>query len=550
MLLNLQIKNYALIEELILAPSSQFNIITGETGAGKSILLGALSLLMGDRADSKMLRSSSVKCVVEGSFDIQAYKLKDFFLSEELDYDELTTIRREINASGKSRAFINDTPVTLSTLKALTSQLIDIHSQYDTLLLAKPMFQLDILDVFANNLPLRNTYNEAFRHYKEATNRYKGFLALHNEAQRSLDYHEFLFNELQEAGLKQGEQDQLSTDLQLLENAEALKDRVSEALQGLDRSEWAINKQLAVVQQCMQKLAELSDRFSPLHERLISCLIELQDMVGELENANEDLILDPNKLEDTRSRLDLIYRLHQKHGVETVEELLKIQDKLELKVQSVVSREEEISLAKDEMDKAGADLLVKAKRLSQARKDFAPRLIKDVETLLRQLGMPDAKLVVEFSEVTPNDYGIDALQFCFSANKGVAPQPLKYVASGGEFARLMLCFKFIVADKTALPTIIFDEIDTGISGEVALKMANMLEQMSQNHQVIAITHLPQMAAKGDRHYWVHKEHKDDLTVTKLKQLNDAERTVEIAKMISGNTPSPHALASAKELLDV
>lgn len=548
MLKHLFIKNYVLIQELTIYPSKQLNIITGETGAGKSILLGAVSLLLGERVDTKVLLNREDKCIIEGTFAIQPYDLASFFESESLDYEEETTIRREITPVGKSRAFINDTPVTLATLKALGSRLVDIHSQYDALLLGNASFQLDVIDIYAGNQALKAEYSQAFHNFQTAQQAYESLIEESAQSKKSLDYDQFLLNELKEAHLKAGQQEQLERDLQLLENAATIKTDLYEGVNVLDDSAQSVSQRLAEVNHTMRQLVAIAEKYAPLQERLESCSIELKDIITELKKEAGEITTDPAKLEETREQLNIIYRLQQKHQTQTIEALLTIQAELEEKVNKVSNLDEVIEREKVNREKAQAILLEKAQLLSTARKKVFEKIKKEIESLLSTLGMPEARLAINATPVFPNVSGADELQILFSANKGIQLQPLKNVVSGGEFARLMLCLKFILADKTALPTLIFDEIDTGVSGEIALKMANMMKKMAYNHQVIAITHLPQIAARGDQHYFVYKDNRWKKTTSNIRQLSAEERILTLAKMIGGDNPSEIVLENARELL--
>jgi len=548
MLQHLSIKNYVLIQEATLQPARNFTAVTGETGAGKTILLGAVSLLLGERAATNVLLNKDKKCIIEGVFDIQPYPLTAFFEKEGLDYDATTTIRREINPAGKSRAFVNDTPVKLSVLKALGSRLVDIHSQYDTLLLGDATFQLAVVDAYAANEAVRTRYQEVFTAYQAAHQAHEKLVLAHAQQQQSLDYHQFLLNELREAQLEAGQQEQLEASLQQLEHAETLQVKVADALEILDGSAGSVSQGLAQATQLLDQLAGIAQNYQPLQERLASCLIEIQDITTTLASEQTAIVVDPAALEVTQDRLDTIYRLQQKHRVQTVAALIKLADDLEKKVDKVVNAHTTIDQAKATLEKEKAALLVQAKQLTTSRKGALEGLTRAITGLLQTLGMPEARIPMTLTPTVPHETGMDAVQVLFSANKGIAPQPLKQVASGGEFARLMLCFKFILAKKAAMPTLIFDEIDTGISGEIALKMAGMLQKMAANHQVIAITHLPQIAAKAAQHWSVYKDRSAAVSLSKLKQLTPQERIVALAAMIGGDTPSAVARATAEELL--
>ncbi|QHL87209.1 DNA repair protein RecN [Nibribacter ruber] len=550
MLVDLKIKNYALIEKLELQPSPLLNIITGETGAGKSIMLGAIGLLLGNRADSKLLFNQDEKCVIEGSFNISEYKLEPFFEEEDLDFEPVSILRREISPSGKSRAFVNDTPVTLETIRKIGEQLMDIHSQHDTLLLGDPAYQLNILDLYAQNEDLRLEYGSAYRNYRKLEREFKDLEAQLAQSEKELDYNTYLLNELAEANLVADEQESHEVELKQLEHAEEIKLKLTQALQYLSESEFNASIALKDASHLLGQVTEYGENFQTLKERLDSCLIELVDISGELEDAERKTEADPQRAEQLQERLDLIYTLQRKHQVKTIEELLAIQAELETKVGSVHNLDAAISKTRKALEEALAEVEARAQALSQSRTSVFETFQNELHTLLFELGMPNARVVVEHKTSAPSPTGIDVVNILFSANKGAAPQTLSKAASGGEFSRLMLCVKYLLADKTALPTIIFDEIDTGISGEIAVKVGRMMQQMSHKHQLICISHLPQMAAQGDTHYFVYKEDRADRTISRIRQLSHEERVKEIAQMISGANPSENAFQSAKELLAI
>jgi DNA repair protein RecN (Recombination protein N) len=551
MLSHLVIKNYALIRHLEISPSRELNIITGETGAGKSIMLGAIGLMLGNRADTKVLFDENEKCIIEGTFDIKGYDLKSFFEEADIDYEEECIIRREISAAGKSRAFINDTPVNLDVLKKWGSSLVDVHSQHETLLLGNAQFQISILDAFAGNKTILLEYRELYKEYKKNQTEYEDITSRAAEEKKQLDYNSFLLNELSEASLEEGEQEKKEEALKVLENAEHIKSKLDVAYTmlsgGTDRD---IITQLQEVRKQIDQISNLSSHYESLRDRLQSSLIELKDIAGELEGENEKVEHDPKAIEVTQDRLSAIYTLQKKHQVQTITELLSIQKELEKKMEYTLNLDENIAALKKKMEATFKTLLVTGKKLSEARQKAAAPIKKELETLLKEVGMPNATISIEIKETEPTLYGIDQVAILFSANKGIAPQELKNAASGGEFSRLMLCIKYIIADKTALPTIIFDEIDTGISGEVAIKVGKMMKQMSGNHQVISISHLPQIAAQGKAHYFVYKDNSSEKTISKMKLLSEEERVKEIAQMIGGSKPSETAIQSAKEMLSV
>ncbi|MBO0357321.1 DNA repair protein RecN [Hymenobacter sp. BT186] len=548
MLVDLRIRNYALIEQLELRPSALLNIITGETGAGKSIMLGAIGLLLGNRADSRMLFDTEKKCVIEGQFDISSYQLQDIFESEDLDYDTQCILRREISPAGKSRAFVNDTPVTLETLRHIGANLMDIHSQHDTLLLGDAVFQLNLLDLYAGLVPTRGQYSSAYRQYRKLEADLKSVENQVAQANKELDYHSFLLNELEEARLDNEQQDELEQEVKQLEHAEEIKFKLTHALHSLSEGEYCATSSLKEAATLLGQIAPYADVFGDLKARLDSCLIELHDIAAEAEAAERRTEGDPARIDELQSRLNVIYNLQRKHQVRDIVALLNLRDELRDKVGSVLNLDKQISRLRRDADAALATVTKLATRLSEARRKSFPKFEKELVALLADLGMPNSRLVVQHQTGAPSTSGIDIISILFTANKGAQPQTLSKAASGGEFSRLMLCIKYMLADKTALPTIVFDEIDTGISGEIAVKVGRMMQQMAQKHQLIAISHLPQMAAAGDAHYFVYKQDRADRTVSCIRQLNLEERISEIAHMIAGANPSQHAFQSARELL--
>ncbi|HEX8658988.1 MAG TPA: DNA repair protein RecN [Hymenobacter sp.] len=548
MLVDLRIKNYALIEQLELRPSPLLNIITGETGAGKSIMLGAIGLLLGNRADSRMLFDTERKCVIEGQFNIANYQLQDIFEAEDLDYDTHCILRREISPNGKSRAFVNDTPVTLDALRKIGANLMDIHSQHDTLLLGDAVFQLNLLDLFAGLVPQRTQYSNAFRQYRKLEADLQTLEAQAAQASKELDYNSFLLNELEEARLDTEDQDALEQEVKQLEHAEEIKYKLSQALHGLRDSETCATGNLKEAVTLLGQVANYADNFGELRQRLDSCLIELHDIADEVEIAERRTEGDPARAEELQDRLNVLYTLQRKHQARTLPALMAVRDELRQKVSSVLSLDKEIARLRKDSDAALAAVTKQAAKLSESRRKSFPTFEKQLGLLLADLGMPHARIVVQHSTGAPATSGIDVVSILFTANKGAQPQTLSKAASGGEFSRLMLCIKYMLADKTALPTIVFDEIDTGISGEIAVKVGRMMQQMAQKHQLVAISHLPQMAAAGDVHYFVYKEDRADRTVSRIRELNQDDRIKEIAHMIAGANPSKNAFQSARELL--
>lgn len=550
MLKSLTIQNYALIEELTMTPSPQLNIITGETGAGKSIMLGAVGLMLGNRADTKSLLNEEKKCIIEGVFDLSSYALAPIFEEEDLDYEDISIIRREISPSGKSRAFINDTPVTLESLRKIGLYLMDVHSQHDSLLLTSNAFQLQVVDNFAGNDTLKDAYITHYKAFKNASKQYEQLLSDAAESKKEEDYDTYLLDELAKANLQAGEQELLEEELEVLENAEEIKVRLSSTDALISNGDPAIINMLYEAQSNLKGVAKFSTQYDSLSQRLESCLIELQDLGREVEACAENVSFEPDKIELTKDRLSLIYQLQQKHQVQSVEELLQIQSDLSAKLDKIQNLEEAIAAAKAQVDTADRAMRKAADELSASRQAVFETIEKKIVSLVQSIGMPDASFLIQRNETQPTAEGIDEISFYFSANKGIKPQLLKNSASGGEFSRLMFCIKYILADKTALPTIVFDEIDTGISGEIALKMVNMMKQMAQRHQVIVISHLPQIAAKGDTHYFVYKDNSSSKTISKIRKLSHEERVTAIAQMIGGESPSATAFENAKELMGI
>lgn len=548
MLVDLRIENYALIERLELRPSPLLNIITGETGAGKSIMLGAIGLLLGNRADSRMLFNTERKCVIEGQFDIANYQLQDIFEAEDLDYDAACILRREIAPTGKSRAFVNDTPVTLEALRKIGANLMDIHSQHDTLLLGDAVFQLNLLDLYGGLVPLRTQYGAAYRQFRKLEADLKMLEDQTAQASKELDYNSFLLGELEEASLDQDDQDALEQEVKQLEHAEEIKYKLTQAFNSLTESEYCAAGSMKDAAVLLGQVAGYAGPLKELKQRLDSCLIELHDIADEVEAAERRTEGDPARAEELQTRLTTLYTLQRKHQVRDLAALVEKREMLRQKVGSVLNLDKEISRLRKDADGALAAVTKQGTRLSESRRKAFPKFEKELSLLLSELGMPHARIVVEHRSGPPAVSGTDVVNILFTANKGAAPQTLSKAASGGEFSRLMLCIKYMLADKTALPTIVFDEIDTGISGEIAVKVGRMMQQMAHKHQLVAISHLPQMAAAGDVHYFVYKEDRADRTISRIRELSQEERIKEIAHMIAGAKPSENAFQSARELL--
>jgi DNA repair protein RecN (Recombination protein N) len=550
LLTKLSIQNYALINQLSIDFNKGLSIITGETGAGKSILLGALGLVLGNRADTSTLKDTSRKCVVEAELAISNYNLENFFNSVDLDYEIQTIIRREILPSGKSRAFVNDTPVKLSVLNELKSKLIDVHSQHQTLEMSDANFQFNIIDVLAKNNQKLASYQRGLKQLNVYQKEFQELAAKQREANQQYDYNSHLFNEFSEANLKADEQEDLEEQFEKLNNVEDIQLNLSEAVHIVSAEEIGIQTLLNTLENRLQKIAPFSKEYEELSSRITSMKIELDDIVSELENANDAIDSNPNELEKLNDRLQFIYNLQKKHYVNSIPELLVIQEELSVKVGQVENAEEIINEKQQQIDEVSKKLNEVAVLISNARKKTLPKLKKELEFLLSELGMPEARFSIEISKSDSFlSNGKDNLNFLFSANKGGNFGELKKVASGGELSRIMLAIKKILSENTQLPTIIFDEIDTGVSGEISNKIAKIMQQMSQHMQVVTITHLPQIAAKGNQHYKVFKEDVVGVTTTNLKQLSEDERIVEIAEMLSGKNISDSAITHAKDLLN-
>lgn len=550
MLIHLSIKNFALIEQLEMNFSNQLSIITGETGAGKSILLGALGLVLGKRADLTSLKDKEQKCVIEAQFKIDKYNLKSFFSENDLDYEEVTIIRREILPSGKSRAFVNDSPVNLNELQELGEFLIDIHSQHQTRELSEEAYQIQILDAIAGNSEVLIQYKNKLSEYKSAKSQLKKLISEKESLTKEQDYNSFLLEELLAANLKSGEQSELESIFEKLNNVEFIKEALDKSLALANEEQIGIIQNLKEVKASLQKIAGLSSEFTELNERVSSVLIEFDDIASELFNQSEKLVNDPEQLELVNQKLQTIYSLQKKHQVHSVEELLEIQTGLDKKVVLADDLENTIQKLENAIQEIASDLDKLAETISGNRKNAVPVLTDKITAILTQLGMPNARFQFEIKKTeTYNAYGKDEVVLLFSANKGTDFGLLKKVASGGELSRIMLAVKAILAEYSKLPTIIFDEIDTGVSGEIAHKMGDIMKRMSHDMQVFAITHLPQIAAKGQQHYKVFKSIQGESTISELKLLSGEERIVEIAEMLSGKDISDSALNHAKALLN-
>lgn len=549
MIKSLKIKNYAIIESLEIEFSEQLTIITGETGAGKSILLGALGLIMGERADTKVLYFGDKKCVVEGVFTIGKYGIREFFVRHELDYEDELVIRREITPSGKSRAFVNDTPVNLKILQELSSSLIDLHQQFDTLDLHQVSFQLRTLDALANNGPILHEYQQLYRKQQADLRQLESLQDRSNNASKELDFIQFQLNEFNQAELIAGEEDSLELELNRLSNAEEIKRTTGQAYQHLAESEHSVVDQLELVAGSLRSMAKADQEVHKLSERLDGVIAELQDLSADLDKIAEHTEYDAERITEVQTRLDLIYRLQKKHSVTSVQELLDIQKDLEDQLNDFEDLGTEIETLQKRTEQQDQTLRKLAERLGETRRKVAPGLESDVQQMLNQLSMPHARLQVsieDLEEVGPS--GMNEVHFLFAANKGGRPLRIKEVASGGELSRLTLAIKSLVASAIPLPTLIFDEIDIGISGDVSLRMGHILRRLSRQHQVISITHSPQIASQADAHYFVYKKDTEERTLAKLRLLNNDERIRAIATMLSQSPPSDSALNNARELI--
>lgn len=549
MLTRLAIKNYVLIRELDINFSDGLSIITGETGAGKSILLGAMGLVLGERADAKTLFDKKGKCIIEAEFSISHYNLKDFFSQHDIDFESNTIIRREINSEGKSRAFVNDTPVNLSVLKELSSYLVDVHSQHQTLTLNTSAFQLNVLDITAGNQKQLNDYSNQFNEYKKLLKQLVELKTLESKSIAESEFLQFQFDELESAGLKQGEFEKIESELQLLNNTENIVLTLDSTSDILSDGETNVLSNITQAVTRLNGIARLHPSLEDILKRIQSCNIELKDISSELTALKSQFSLNPSQLEILNDRLSVYNKLQQKHRVKNADDLIVLQQEIANRLQTFQSLTDDI----EKCDKQTQDLYNKLKQIAaelhSSRQKAAQSFKKDILKLLKEVSLNDAQFEVDLTateELTAT--GTTAVRFLFSANKGVTVMELAKVASGGELSRLMLCIKALIANKTSMPTIIFDEIDTGISGEVAHKVGNLIEQLSESRQVLAITHLPQMAGKGKTHYFVFKHIEKGIAQSRIKTLSAEERVVEIAKMLSGEEVTDASLQNARHLL--
>lgn len=551
MLNKLHIQNYAIIDEIEINFSSALNIITGETGAGKSILMGALSLILGERADTAVLLNNNKKCFIEGCFTIQNKKeVKSFLAANDFDDNEELVLRREIAASGKSRAFINDTPTTLQQLKQLASLLVDLHQQFDTLELGNSNFQREVVDALANHFTTLNNYQTIFYQWQESIKIVAALTEQKNNFNKEADYNKFLLDELEEINLKENELEDIENELQLLSNSEGIKNALNKVNYELkENAETPIITTLKQLAQQLQSYSNYHKDLPTLINRINSTQIELQDIAHETESINDNIGFDEKRIEAINEKLSVGYKLLKKHGVKTTAELLEIQKQLSSKLQAVLEIDDNILAKEKEAAELFKQAEVLATTLSQARKKQIIIIEEKVNTLLAQVGMPNARLKITLENVALNNFGKDQIEFLFDANKSNRFEAINKVASGGELSRLMLCIKSLVAQSIDLPTMIFDEIDTGISGEAAKQVGIIMQQLASKRQIICITHQPQIAGKANAHFFVYKEIINDAVKTNIRLLNNDERIVTIAKMLSGEKPSVAALESAKEMMN-
>lgn len=550
MLRKLSVENYALIERLELDFDGGFSVITGETGAGKSILLGALSLISGQRADTKVIMDGSNKCVVEAEFEIKAYSLEPFFKDNDLEYNEsICIIRRELFTTGKNRVFINDSPVSLNILKELYSKLIDIHSQHQNLLLGNDKFQLNTLDTVAVNQSILTYFKNSYDIYKDLLSELKTLQKNANTAREEEDYLRFQYNQLSDCKLREGEQEDLEAELEILTHAEEIKTGLVKILNLLDNEDNGVLQNLKNINSQAENTKRVFSSLTEISDRLKSDYIDLKDIASEIEIKSNDISINPERLDIVNKRIDTIYSLQQKHNVKSIKDLIELKDKIGDKLSRIDSFDEEINECSKKLKVAESVLLKNADNLSESRKKIKPVLEKKMVTLLKQLGIPNAvfNIVIERKEID-ND-GFDKVDFLFSANKNQLPKPIENTASGGELSRIMLCLKSVIAESNKLSTLFFDEIDTGVSGEIAYKMKEIMASIADSRQVICITHLPQIASGGKNHFKVAKSDIDNKSKTVVYKLNKEERINEIAQMLSGATITDEAVKNAISLLN-
>lgn len=548
MLKKIEIKNYVLIESLTIQFDNQFNIITGETGAGKSILLGALGLLMGKRADTSVVRSDAKKCIIEGTIEIQDKQIKELFAYHDLDFENECLIRRELTSNGKSRCFINDSPVNLQVLKQIAQRLIDIHSQHENLLLTDDSFQLNVLDQYAGLNDLLSDYQSQFKSFQELSKKIAGLEKMNDQSKLDQDYLNFQLNELQEAQLKEGELEALENELEILSNTEEITATIQHGVDLLNADNGAYDAMHQLSRQFL-KLSGISPKVDEVAARLQSVSIELDDLRQTMEGLTDEFEYNPERIQMVNDRVDLLNALLSKHRKQHVSELIALFNEIDEQLQHIDSLDDQITALRKELVEKEHALNALASQISEKRNGSQEALAKEIVGIVRKIGLKDAEVRLKLTKTGELSYsGNDELELLFSANKGVAPQPLLKAASGGEMSRMMLAVKSILARKSTLPTIVFDEIDTGVSGDVADKMGELMRKMSQQMQLICITHLPQIAAKGTTHFKVYKYNRDNETHSNIKALSPEERVEEVAGMLSGSKLTDAALLNAKELL--
>lgn len=549
MLKKLTIQNYAIIDEIEIQFSDRLNIITGETGAGKSILMGALSLILGDRADTSVLLNREKKCFVEGVFNVSDRReVRNFLVGNDLDAEEELVIRREIAANGKSRAFVNDTPVNLEQLRQLSVALVDLHRQFDTLELGESDFQRQVIDALAAHYDLLQHYQTVYRQWQHSLQELQELQQQKNQFTREYDYNKFLYDELEEAGFRDNELEDADAELKLLSNSEGIKASLSKIVYELSEGEQPMVQQLKSMVNQLQAYSNLHPSLPALVQRLQSSYIEMQDINSEVDRLNDQVSFDPARIEELNERIALGYKLLKKHGLQTTSELLALKNRLAEKLQAVLNIDEAIVSKEKVVQQLVKEAEELAAKLSANRSKQVKPLQEKVNKLLQQVGMPNARLQVQLQTVELNFYGQDSVEFLFDANKSNRFEPIRKVASGGELSRLMLCIKSLVAQSLDLPTLIFDEIDSGISGEAARQVGIIMKELASARQVISITHQPQIAGKADAHFFVYKEIKGDAVKTNIKQLSQEERITAIAKMLSGEKPTAAALQNAREMV--
>lgn len=550
MLKLLSVENYALIRKIEIQFSQGFHVITGETGAGKSIIVGALSLLMGQRADTSMVAIPEKKCIVEGVFDISEINLKNYFEQIDIDYENSLIIRREINPQGKSRAFINDTPVSLNILKEISSKLFDIHSQHENLLFSNKDFQLNLIDQYAQNHIIKKQYTKQYSDYKTLLKELKELKEKEAKTLADSDYYNFLFNELEEANLKENELQQIENELIELQNVETIKQQFQKIDAILNTSEYNVIDLLKEIKTSLNEIKNYCSPAKEIYSRINSVFIELDDVASEISRFDDNFSHNPEKISDLSQRQNLLNHLCTKHRVNTDSELIDIKNEIEQKLLQLSFSSEKLEKCNIEFDKCKKELILISEKLSKSRLDVLSEVCKEISKTAIDLGMPDVQLQFNHSLLPDfSSLGIDHVDLLFTANLGMSLRPLDKIASGGELSRIMLAIKSIISEKNLIPIIIFDEIDTGVSGDIASKVAQIMKKMAENMQLIAITHLPQIAAKANTHFWVHKIKTDGNTESNIKILSDDERVLEIAKMISNDTVTEVSIMASKELLN-